>query len=455
MNKQEKSGGNLFQVRPLARFVGVSVRDLVVSALPMVLLTVLVILLAYWYVRPAPPNTITMTAGAPGSIYMLNAEKYRKILARNGIKLKILPSAGSLENLRRLTDPNSKVDIGFVQGGVANGTDISNLVSLGSIFHQPLLLFYRGDKPLSILSQFEGKRVAVGTEGSGTQTLAMTLLKANGIEPGGKTQLLPLAGSDASDALLSGQADAIFLMGDSATPPVLRKLLRAPGVRLFDVSQADAYSRKFPYLMKMTLPMGGIEFGKNIPPQDVQLVGPTVELVARKRLHPALSDLLIEAAREIHGRSTLFQKAGEFPAPLEHEFPVSSDAKRYYSSGKGFFYKWLPFWLASLVDRMVVVVVPVLVLLIPGVKLLPAIYNWRIRSRIYRWYGALIALERTILDNPTPEERTQLLRKLDEIEVQVNRMKVPLAFAEQFYVLRDHIQFVAQRYRATMNDGRL
>ena len=442
----------LASIRPVARFIRVSVRDLVVTTAPLVLLTLAVIWVAYLFVRPAPPDTLTISSGPPGSTFLLNAEKYRKILARSGVKLKVLPSEGSLDNLKKLADPKSKVDIGFVQGGISTGVNLDRLVSLGSVFHEPLALFYRSKSPATTIGELAGKRLAIGPLGSGTHVLALILLKANGIEPGGATQLMEIGGEDASQALLDGKIDAAFLMGDSATPPVMRKLLWTPGVRLMDFTQADAYTRRYPYLVKLDLPMGGFDFGKNMPPQDIHLIGPTVELVARDKLHPALSDLLIEAAREVHGRATLTQRAGEFPAPLEHEFTVSSDAKRYYSSGKTFLYRRLPFWLATLVDRAMVFLVPIIVLLIPGLKLVPAVYSWRIRSRIYRWYGSLIAIERSILADPTPDDRAKLIKRLDEIEVEVNKMKMPLSYAENLYVLRDHIKFVSDRYRQKVGD---
>ena len=441
---------NLASIRPMARFVGISLRDLVVTSAPIIIVTLVVIWAAYWFVRPAPPDTITITSGPPGSNFLLTAEKYRKILQRSGVKLKVLPSGGSLDNLKRLSDPKFNVDLGFVQGGVSTGVNLDQLVSLGSVFHVPLLFFYRSSEPadLNYIAQMSGKRLAIGQQGSGTHVLALTLLKANGIEPGGSTTLLEIGGEEASQGLIKGTLDAAFLMGDSATPAVMRELLHTPGVRLLDFSQADAYSRRYPYLEKLTLPMGAFDFGRNDPPRDLHLIGPTAELVARSTLHPALSDMLIEAAREVHGKATLMQRAGEFPAPLEHEFRISSDAKRFYSSGnKSFFYRYLPFWLASLADRLLVVVVPVVVLLIPGLKLVPALYSWRVRSRIYRWYGTLITLERSILANPAPEERANLLRRLDDVESEVNKMKMPLAYAEQFYVLRDHIKFVGDRYR--------
>jgi len=221
---------------------------------------------------------------------------------------------------------------------------------------------------------------------------------------------------------------------------------------MMDFKQADAYSRRFRYLSKLELPMGSIDFAKNMPEQTMALIAPTVELVARPDLHPALSDLLVEAARETHGRATLLQRAGEFPAPLEHEYPISGDAARYYKSGKGFWYRYLPFWLASLVDRTMVVLVPIVVVLIPAIKLVPALYRWRIRTRIYKRYGELMALEREMLNETTPEQRTELGKRLDEIEKRVNGSKMPLPFADQFYVLREHINFVRRRLAAS-GDG--
>jgi len=326
---------------------------------------------------------------------------------------------------------------------------VDALVSLGSVFYEPLAVFYRNARPVYRLSQFSGKRLAIGAEGSGTRALALTLLNANGIESGGKTALLDLSGEDAARALTKHKIDAAFLMGDSATPPLMRELLRTPGIRLFNFIQAEAYARRFRYLSRLELPMGALDLGKNSPAQNLYLIAPTVELIARDSLHPAISDLLIEAAREVHGGATLLQRAGEFPAPLEHGFRISDDATRYYKSGKSFLYRILPFWLASLADRAVVLLVPVIVLLLPGLRLVPTLYRWRVKARIYRWYGALIGLERDALGNSAPERRKEMLKRLDDIENGVNNMKMPLAFADQFYVLREHIRFVRDRVTTT------
>jgi len=420
----------------------ISWRDLAVTLGPFILISLLAFWIAYRFVRPAPPNTIIITSGPDGSTFQRSAERYRKILARNGVKLEILASDGSLENLRRLSDPNSTVDVGFVQAGLSSLVDAGEVMSLGSVAYQPVAVFYRSSKTLGRLSELRGKRIAIGPEGSGTRVLAQTLLKANGIEAPGPTKLLSLSGKAAEQAIFRHKVDAVFLMGDSATPASMRELLHARGIRLFDFTQGDAYVRRFRYLTKLELPPGSIDLGRNTPARPLTMIAPTVELLARSNLHPALSDMLIEAAREVHGRASLLQKAGEFPAPLEHEYRISDDAARYYKSGKGFTYNHLPFWLASLVDRILVMLVPIIVLLIPGLRLLPSLYRWRINTRIYRRYGELMALERAALAQPTANQREQLLKRLDEIERSVIAVKLPGSFADQLYVLRQHINFV-------------
>ena len=401
-----------------------------------------------WFFSSAPPKNIIITSGPAGSIFHTNAVKYAQILARRGVTVRVLTSQGALENLQRLSNPRDRVDIGFVQGGVTNGVDTSQLVSLRSIFYEPILLFYRTTNTIEFLSGLSGKRLAIGSVGSGTHALAVTLLTANGIQPGGPTELLDLEGEAAATALVTGQVDAVFLMGDSASPQVMRTLIRSPGIQLYDFTQADAYTRRIPYLNKLELPEGCLDFGLNLPAHNVQLIGPTVELIARPTLHPSLSDLLLEAAREVHGNASLLQRRGEFPVPLEHEFRISADARRYYTSGKSFFYRYLPFWLASLVNRILVVFVPLVVVLIPGLRMLPMLYKWRIRLGIYRWYRALLVLEKELALPGAVHRQTELVNRLNQIEAAANKMKIPASFAEQFYVLRGHIDFV----RAHLNN---
>ena len=417
------------------------------SIAAMVFVVLVVVFACFWFFYSAPPKTITISSGEKGSAYYTIAGKYAQILARDGVKVVILPSAGSVENLKRLANPSSKVDVGFVQAGLAKGQNIEKLVSLGSIAYQPLLVFHRLPGPVEFLSQLAGKRIAVGSEGSGTHKLALTLLAANGIEPGGASVFLDLDGEEAAAALLAGKVDAIFLMADSASSQTMRSLLRTPGINLVDFVQADAYVRRIGYLNKLKMPRGAMDFGKNIPPRDITLVCPTVELVTHKNLHPALSDLVLAAATEIHGRATLFQNRGDFPAPLENEYKISDDAKRYYKSGKSFFYRYLPFGLASLINRILVVFIPLIIILIPGLKSIPALFRWRMSLRINRWYRLLLQVEQDAAGKDHPEEIGQLKRRLEGIEQEVNSTKIPASYGDQFYVLRTHIHFVRDKLR--------
>jgi NMT1-like family len=441
---QERKGILATVVKPFMEIFGLS---RLVAFITVFALAAIVLLAVFWFFHSAPPSEITITSGVAGSSFETNAFRYAQILARSGVKVHVLPSEGSLQNLQRLEDPEFKVDLGFVQGGVSNGPSRVKLMSLGSVNYQPLLVFYRGD-PIALLSALRGKRLAIGAEGSGTHSLALTLLRLNEITPGDGTVFKEIEAGEAARALLETNVDAVFLMGDSASPQVMRQLLRAPDIQLYNFTQADAYCRRVSYLNRLQLPMGSIDFGKNLPAHDIELVAPTVELLARPRLHPALVDLLIEVAQEVHGGASLLKKKGEFPAPLEHEYKLSAEAVRYYKTGKSFLYRWLPFRFASLVNRVLVAFVPLVVLMIPALKLLPTVLGLRVKLRIYRWYRVLLALDRELHVAP-PDKCPELLAQLEELNRQVNRMKVPASFADQFYALRSSINFVRERIVAS------
>jgi hypothetical protein len=402
----------------------------------------IVVTAVLYFIHSAPPTTITISTGPEGSVFQKNALKYAKVLERDGVKLQVVTSKGSLENLERLSDPSSHVDVAIVQGGITDART-NNLVSLGSISYQPLLIFYRG-APLELLSGLTGKRVAIGPVGSGARNFALALLNANGIKEGGTTTLLDWEADEASKALTEGKIDAAFIMSESASSDILHNLLRSNDVHLYNFKQANAYSRKIDYLNVLDLPEGSIDFGLDIPPRDVTLLGPMVELVAVKSLHPALSDLLLDAATEVHSRAGVFQKRGEFPTPIEHAIRISDDATRFYKSGKSFFYRYLPFWIASLTSRIFVVFLPTLVILIPAVKSIPAFFKWRTQTKIHRRYRDLLSLEKDLLSETDPAGQDQLRARFDHIEDQVNKMKVRASFADQFYGLRGHIDYVRQ-----------
>lgn len=432
----------------MAKITEIYGRSLIWSIVVILIVSFTVCMIAFLFFNSAAPSTITIASGPKDSVFSKHAAKYKKILEKEGVRVKVLPSDGSGDNLRMLMDPKIKVDIGFVQGGQVNEDNIKGidkLVSLGSVSYQPLMVFYRGEKK-SLLSQFAGKRVYIGEEGSGTHTLALAILEENGIDGHDKTRFISNLTSEPGRALLDNRIDAIFIMGDSASSKVMRELAETPGIHLYNFTQADGYTRRIKYLNKLELPQGAFDLGKNIPAEDIELVGPTVELIARDSLHPALSDLVLGAAREVHGSAGMFRKSGQFPAPLEHEFRLSEDASRYYASGKSFLYRTFPFWLASLISRILAVIVPIALLLIPGLKIAPAIYRWRMQSRIYPWYKALLELERDAFDPVVDaSKREALLHQLDHIENAVNKIKIPASFGDLFYGLRGHISFVRDR----------
>jgi TRAP-type uncharacterized transport system substrate-binding protein len=435
----------IYLERKLSKLSALFGQGVVVTVSVIVLIGLALSATVFMFMEAAAPDTITIAAGPVGSTFHTTAEKYQTILAENGVKLKIISSEGSMDNFNMLSNPKVDVDIGFVLGGQVNGANTDNLVSLGSISYQPLMIFYRGP-PKSLLSEFRGQRLYIGPRGSGADTLARTLLLANGIKPDGNTSLFNTPNIDPERALLEDRVDAIFLMGETTSIDLMRHLMHTPDIHLFNFSQADGYTRRINYLNKMEVPKGAFDLGHNLPGENIYLIGPTVELIARDSLHPALSDLLLEAAREVHGAASPFKKRGEFPAALEHEFRISEDAARYYESGKSFLYRTFPFWVASLIARALTVIVPLALFVIPSLQLVPIIYRWRLESRIYRWYRALLDIERDGF-KPTSDQtrREELLRHLDHIEQTVNKIVVPASCGQLFYDLRLHIDFVRDR----------
>ena len=414
-------------------------------------LSSLCVLAVIWVIHSAPPRKLYLSSGPEGSSFQRWAGAYKEALAKHGVTLEVLPSSGSFNNLERMLTAGpfgERVDITFISGGViAKDQKIDGLVSLGSVGYQPLWVYYRGTTAITRLSELEGKRIAIGGVGSATRAIVQTLLQANGIT-GAPTVFSDLDAASAADALLKGELDAVFLMGDSASLQTLRALGRAPGIQLFSFTQADAYVRRNPFLNKIPLPQGSIDLGKNLPAQDVMLVGPTVELVAREDLHSALSDLLLDVARQVHGKSGLLQKRGDFPALVEHDFPLSEDAVRYYKSGKGILYRMIgSFWVASLLNRLLVAVVPLMLVVIPAIRLMPVAYRFSIQLKLYRCYRPLLRLERETYQPIGAERLKELLAQVDEVEKAVNRLKVPASFADRFYWLRSHVLFVRERLK--------
>jgi TRAP-type uncharacterized transport system substrate-binding protein len=420
----------------------ISQRDLWLAVLPLFVVLALVFALSWRFIQPAPPERMVMVTGAEDSGDHMFALRYREILARDGVTLELRTSAGSQQNVGLLMDDSSDVDVGFFQGGSAYAANAPNLVSLGALYYQPLWIFYRGPE-VRDFPGLHGKKLAIGPEDSGSRALALQLLAVNGVvlPP---TELLAHGGQHANDLLLEGAIDGVLMVAPPESA-LVEQLIRAPGIRLLSLDRAEAYTRRFPDLSRLVLPKGVYDFIGNLPAHDVVMVSPTANLLAKESLDSALGYLLMRAATEIHSGPTLLSKAGEFPAALDSEFPLSDEARRYYQSGPPFLQRYLPYWAAVLVDRIWISLLPVLALALPMIRLIPPVYRWRVRSRIYRWYAKLKEVELDLEDNPTPEKLQALLARLDQIERSVNRLNTPLAYSDNLYMFRQNVNLVRLR----------
>jgi hypothetical protein len=397
---------------------------------------------------------VVLSTGQEQSAYEAFGARYAAALARQRIKVETRPSAGSLANLQSLNDPNSDVQIAFVQGGSTSleESEQSGLISLGSLFYEPVWLFYREDAvkkkeaagTLTQLADMQGWRVNVGAQGSGITNLALRLFEANRIDPASVTQLR-LDHTPAVMELLAGNADAVFFVS-APESPLVQMLLQTPGIKLFNFAQAEAYARRFPFVSHVVLPRGIVDLGKDLPPQDYHLIAPTATLVARGDTHPALIQLFVQAAAEIHGGAGWFRKAGEFPNAQNNEIVVTKEAQKFYRDGAPLLQRYLPFWLANLIERMWPALVSIVAVLLPLSRIIPPVYEFRVRSRIFRWYGQLRAVEDQLADGDgKPQE---LLQELDALEAKAERITVPLAYADELYALRSHIDMVRMRLKA-------
>lgn len=430
-------------------------RELALIVGPILLLCLGAIWIALQFAQPAPPKVVAIATGGQSGGYYAIGQRYATHLKKHGITLEVRTSAGSLENIARLKDPASGVTIALLQGGITNGQQAPEIVSLGRLFPEPLWIFYRGREPIDQLHHLKGKRVAIGPEGSGTRHLSLSILKPSGVDETSAT-LLPTTGKDAADALVAGTLDAVFL-ALAPQAPVIQSLMREPSVQLMSLSQAEAFTRLFPFLQRIVLPQGTFDLVRNVPDMDIQMIAPVAALVARKDVHPAVVGLLVEAAKDVHGQGGLFHRFGEFPKPIDPEFEMSEDAERYYKAGPSVLRRNLPFWLATFIERMVVVAVPLAGAIIPMLKIGPAIYKWRIRRRLFYWYGRLKALEASVTADRTNENLDVYLGEVNRINEAVETIPVPAAYADQYYTLRAAIELVQQKLtaRATISRAAL
>lgn len=425
------------------RYTLLSLRDLAVSVGPFVVLAVTLLALAYWRLDPNPPRRVVLATGPAQSAYEEFGKRYAKILAKDGIAVVLLPSEGSAANLQLLRE--GKADLGFVQGGSSEAklTADDRLESLGSLFLEPVWLFYRGKATLSSLTQLQGLRVNIGTPGSGVPNLMDKLLESNRIDAG-TLKISRLEQTPATVAFLEGKLDAI-VFASAPESLMVQMLLQTPGVKLMDFAQSEAYSRRFAFLSPAVLPRGVVDLAADIPPQDVHLVAPTTTLLTRAGTHPALLQLFAFAGNEIHGSAGWFKHAREYPNMANNELPISAEAVRSIKNDKPFLQRYLNFWVANLVERMWLVMGIIIAVLLPLSRIVPPLYEFRVRSRIFRWYGQLRNIENRAADTP---DRALSLKELSELESRVATISVPLSYTDELYALRNNIQLVRTKLQS-------
>jgi TRAP transporter TAXI family solute receptor len=416
---------------------------LLIAGVLLALVALAVSLIAIFW-RPGPPRLVVMSTGPADGAYHAYAQRYREILARSGVTLELRPSGGAMENLARLRQQSQGVTLALVQGGLAQPGDADRLVSLGAVAFEPLWIFVRAGVTVDRVTDLKGKRIAGGGPGSGTRPVVEALLLRHGLQTDDLT-LLPLSGLQAAEPLKAGTIDAAMMVA-SADAPAVRQLLREPGIALWSARRADAYLRQFPVLSRLDLPEGAADLERNLPPAATTLLAVKATLVATEDIHPVLVDLLLDAAREVHGGAGLLNRSGDFPSQEAAEYPMSSDAERFFKSGPSFLRRYLPYWAVVWIQRLIFFGLPILAIGIPLLRVTPDIYRWSVRRRIYRWYGELSLIERAVAQGRG--QREAHLRRLDEIDAYINRLRVPPSFGCEAYDLRAHVQMVRQRLSA-------
>jgi len=363
---------------------------------------------AVFLLSTMPPRSIAMATGPEGGGYYEIGRQYQALLARTGVELRLVATAGSVENLALLRDPHSGVSIALVHGGSV-GEAAGELESLGTLFYEPLWILHRGGLEGATLAALRGRKVSIGPVGSGSHALLLKLLKRNDVDQD-VGELLALPPQEAADKLLAGEI--------------------------------------YPFLSKATVPRGVGDLAKDLPPADVTLFASKASLVVRKDLHSAIQYLLLSTAVQIHSGVSMFHRAGRFPAAEGIELPLSSEAVQFYKSGQPFLQHNLPFWMASLVGRLLVLLIPIVAVLYPMMRFLPALYGWLMRRKIARLYGELRFLEDEITGGGGPTDAAQLMARLHQLEKQANQLRMPIAYESMMYLLRNHIGVVRNRLAA-------
>jgi len=405
-----------------------------------ILIVVLGFYATYQFVEPPPPKTLKIATGGKDGAYYAFAQEYASRLARDGITLDVVSTAGSVENLELLK--KGEVSLALVQGGTATDGDKKLLQSMGALFLEPVWVFSRKQNTIEGLSQLKGKRVAVGVPGSGTHLLATALLAADGITEAEAT-LISEGSASALPWLAEGKIDAAFIVA-SPQARVVRELLEDSTLVPFHFRRLTAYTHRFPFLSAVTLSEGVLDLRQNIPPRDTQLLAAAANMVARDDLNSSLIPALLETLTRVHEKGGVLEAKRQFPSVDLVDLPINDDARRYILNGPSFLYRWLPYGTAVFLDRVKIMVLPFLALLIPLFRVAPPLYRWRVRAKIYRWYAAVREIDTLVQQGAHPENVAAATKKLKQLECDVASISVPLSYAGELYHLRAHIGFIAQ-----------
>ncbi len=419
------------------------------------------LVLAYQRARPAVPAQVVMSTGAAGGAYDAFAQRYVAALAEEGVKLRLVPSKGAVDNLARLEVEGGEVDLAFVQNGLANRdkTQDGALASLGSMFYEPVLLFYRPRafaQPLTSLAGLQGKTVAAGPPGSGTRVLAQSLMDLHKL--GTATVLRAEGGQDAANALKAGSVDAAFFVG-STSAPLIEALFRDRTLAVADLALADTYARRLPQVAAVTLPPGVIDVPSLLPARAVRTVAATSSLVVREDLHPAVVFLLMRAARKIHSGADSVAPANTFPnLTLQQDFPPSPEAERFLREGTPFLYRYLPFKLANFASRAVLFLIPLLALLLPLTDWIPKLIGMRVKRKLFRHYGDMKQIDEQVRTAGSAAQLDAASAQLDALDAAVGRLRIPLAYGTEQFGVRDHMDLLRvriERQRAALQEATL
>lgn len=398
------------------------------------------------FVEAPPPRRIVIATGGRDGAYYRFGQLYADLLESEGITLDVRSTQGSVENLELLMDEESDVRVAFVQTGIADPASCESLEALGSLYREPLWIFYRGSEVVDRLTQLKERRIAIGPKGSGTRGIALQLLKANGLDET-DDEFVDLAGNVAAEALERGEIDAAFFVA-GVDAKYVRRLLRNPDIHLAELTHAEAYERQFRFLSAVTIDEGLLDLKQNIPSTEIVMIAPAATLVAHRSLHPALVSLLLKVATKVHHQGDLLSNVGDFPTAKLTDLPLNSEAERFFRSGPPVLQRFMPFWLASLMDRLKIMIIPLIMLMMPLLRVAPPLVRWQTRRKIYMWYDELRRIDQLSIEGMSVTEANQALEHLHQLEQQIARIGVPLSYMEEYYNLRLHLNLVRTRVRS-------